>query len=164
MLKRLSIIAMAFVLMFAIVGCSSASNSTTTTTTTTQGRTTSETVETKELPIGEGPLFHNDGWPIDNSKLTGVPVPNFSVQPTSVTTGQIVEIVYDNVPQNEMTNWIDAIKQAGFKQDTEKKSTTEYVYKGRLDLPDRRDVNNGLGTWIFITYTSDGHLIVTTSY
>jgi len=156
MIKRFSIVAVIIVLLCAMTGCSNTtSNSTTTTTTRTSTGTISETVEEKQLPVGEGPLFHNDGWPANNKNTEGIPVPNFTVSPVSVTDGSQFEIIYENVPQNEVVDWVNAVKQAGFSEyAVEKKSPTEYTY--------RASRSNNL-MYIHIIYMSDGTLTITNS-
>ena len=138
--KTVAIAAVAAVTAFAIAGCSgggaasSASASAGTASASASAASTSASASSTAASASgsSSSLFSNDGWP-QNEITADVPVPGFSVEPSSVSsTDTMVSLSYDNVPEGEVSAFVEAVKAAGFTYSaSEQKASSSYSYSAR---------------------------------
>lgn len=142
-MKRLSVL-MAAILVLSISACSSEnspskeSNNEVAQEVTTEEEATQETdsndsATVKEEPTGKGSsLFAGAEW-VENETTSGVPVPSFSVPAESVDVSESEHISdvagnWVNVPDDEIIEYIQAVKDAGFTYNANEMST-ERIYE-----------------------------------
>ena len=130
MSKRLIAITAAFVLMFAIAGCSSGSSSAASS--SDQGSASSASAEASaETSASSGsPLFTEQSWPADSRVVEGVPVPEFSVPIDTLNTSDLtVSATWKGVDDQEVVDYVSALQDAGFTYSVnESKGSSTYNY------------------------------------
>ena len=145
MRKTVATIAAAAVLAASLAGCSSAAPS-------------SASSSEASAPEGASPstsLFVSDEWP-RNEATEAVPAPKFSSPIESLTVSdRNVKADWANVPEGEVSSFVDELKAAGFAVDpTEKKSPEQYFYSATNNEDATKCV------MVAVTYSGDGALSI----
>ena len=146
MSKRPIAIVAAFVLMFAIAGCSSSSSSA-----ASSDDQTSASSSSAEASASSGsPLFTEQEWPADSHVVEQVPAPEFSVPIDTLNTSDItVSATWNGVEDQEVVDYVSALQDAGFTHNVnESKSSTNYSYNAYND----EDITNA--TTLNLSYTA----------
>ena len=124
--KQLISIAAAFVLMFAIAGCSSSSSSAA----SSSNQASAPSVSAEASTSSASPLFTEQSWPAGSHVVEEVPVPEFSVGIDSLNTSDnMVSATWNGVEDQEVVDYVSALQNAGFTNNViENKSSTNYSY------------------------------------
>ena len=124
--KQLIAIAAAFVLMFAIAGCSSGSSSAA----SSSNQASAPSVSAEASTSSASPLFTEQSWPAGSHVVEEVPVPEFSVGIDSLNTSDnMVSATWNGVEDQEVVDYVSALQNAGFTNNViENKSSTNYSY------------------------------------
>ena len=131
MLKRIAVIAAAVVVVFAIAGCSSGAASSAASS-GSEGSSTVSASASGDASSAAASLFSDLAWP-ENHVTEGVPVPSFSVAPSSVNeSDNVAGAVWEGVTDQEALDYVEQVKGAGFTYDArETKTATTYSYDAR---------------------------------
>lgn len=133
MSKQLIAIAAAFVLMFAIAGCSSGSSSSASSNDQASASSASAAASAEASASSGSPLFTEQSWPADSRVVEGVPVPEFSVPIDTLNTSDLtVSATWKGVDDQEVVDYVSALQDAGFTyRVNESKSSSTYNYSAR---------------------------------
>lgn len=157
MIKKLFVLASACVISLAIFGCSSGSQATTQS--NDQSKESAEqSTQGESAGSSSSSLFSADEWP-QNETTEGIPVPHFSVGMDSLSMSEgLVNASWKNVPESEVSSYVDEIKQAGFTYDSnEIKSSDMYSYHAR------NHERLAEGSSVVVTFTPDGTFSISIS-
>ena len=126
MSKRLIAITAAFVLTFAIAGCSSGSSSAA----SSSDQASASSVSAEASASSGSPLFTEQSWPADSHVVEQVPTPEFSVPiDTLNTSDNLVSAIWNGVEDQEVVDYVSALQNAGFTYNVvESKSSTNYSF------------------------------------
>ena len=166
--KRLIAFVATLAFIFAVSGCSSGGSSTSSS--SGSEASTEASSSAAESPSSEASndassssvsatssLSDAGDWPL-NEITEEVPVPKFSVSPIFVHTSEsTVSVTYENIPEKEVSAFIEEVGEAGFIVDAGESISgrSYYTFAGW------NDIDRTQSTVLVLSYSSTGRLNIT---